>query len=826
MSAATTNSSASPTEGPLAGLVVVDTSTTLPGAQTSQFLADCGADVVFVEPPGGSPLRQLPGWPGLLRGKRSVTLDLRDEGDLDSLRGLLVGADVLITTMRPSTAERIGFTPEVLAERFPRLVTAAITGWGSQGPWSHYKGYEALVMAKAGVMHAKRQLSLRPGPSYISTPYASFAASQAAIQGLLAALLERETSGRGQVVESDLVRAVGSMDPYNWFYELVLKRFPGAYSPMDSAYDEQGQPQAYLIYALLIASTKDGTWLQFAQTAPRLMQAWLAELDVAKDLADPKWAGFPMLPTVELRVEWWDKMLAKVAERSLEEWGATFVRNTDVSAEVFRSPEESFEHPQVVQEGRVATVQDPDLGPVRQPSTLVHSAGRPLTELRRAPRAGEHGDQLASLLAVAAERAAATPVPEGETPRGLPLEGITILELGTMFAGPYGATLLTDMGARVIKIESLEGDNIRQLVAFPEAGGAKVLQGKESFAVDLRNPEGLALVHELAAKVDVVLQCFRGGVAERTGVGEETLKALNPSLVYLSAPGYGVDGPYAGRPAYAPTIGAASGISVVDGGGAPAPADLDEKHLSAMRLHAAGASPSVQADGVGALGVGTALMLGIYARAKGVEIPQMVTTMLGTAHQALISHNVSYADRPALATPDEDFLGLGPLYRMYAASDGWVFLAAPASDEWDPLVTALAPYADLAGDDRFSTAKARAQHADALADVLAGVFVKKDRREWEDELSAQDVGCVEVAEETVEWVLQDDEFFEAGYSVEAVSPIFDEHRRLAPLQRFSRSATKADAGCTIGQHTAAVLAELGYDEAAVADLATRGVVGL
>lgn len=818
--------SAAQQSGPLAGLVVIDTSTTLPGAQTTQFLADCGADVVLIEPPGGSPLRDIAGWPGLLRGKRSVTLDLRDDADLESFRGLLAGADVLVTTMRPSTAERIGLTAEALAENFPRLVTASITGWGSQGPWSHYKGYEGLVMAKTGVMQGKRQLSLRPGPSYVSTPYASFAASQAAIQGLLAALLERETSGLGQVVESDLVRAVGSMDPYNWFYELVLKRFPGAYEPMDSAYDEQGRPMAYLLYALLIASTQDGTWLQFAQTAPRLMQAWLVELDVAKDLADPKWAGFPMLPTAELRTEWWDKMLAKVADRTLEEWQETFLRNPDVSAEIFRAPDESFDHPQVVHDGRAAVVEDPELGPVRQPSTMVHSAGRPLTELRPAPRAGEHTDQLAQLLELAKQRAGTGPAPVGEPSQGLPLAGITILELGTMFAGPYGATLLTDLGARVIKVESLEGDDIRRLVAFPEAGGAKVLQGKESFAVDLRNPEGLALVHELATTVDVVLQCFRGGVAERTKVDEATLKAINPALVYLSAPGYGVDGPYAGRPAYAPTIGAASGISVVDGGGAPAPETLEAKHLAAMRLHAAGASPSVQADGVAALGVGSALMLGIYAHARGIEIPEMVTTMFGTAHQALISHNVSYPGRVDAPTPDAEFFGLGPLYRLYPAADGWVFLAAPKASEWDVLTAALAPYADLAGDPRFSSPEARADHGDALAEALAAIFVTKPKRVWEEELSAQDVGCVEAADDTLEWVLQDDEFFEAGYSVEAVSPIFDEHRRLAPLQRFSRSTTKADGGCTIGQHTAAVLAELGRDEATIADLAERGVVGV
>ena len=105
----------SASDGPLAGLVVVDLSTTLPGAQATQFLADCGAEVIMVEPPDGSPLRELAGWPALLRGKRSVTLDLHDDADLDRLRALLRRADVMVNTLRPNTADRLGLSPESLS---------------------------------------------------------------------------------------------------------------------------------------------------------------------------------------------------------------------------------------------------------------------------------------------------------------------------------------------------------------------------------------------------------------------------------------------------------------------------------------------------------------------------------------------------------------------------------------------------------------------------------------------------------------------------------------------------------------------------------------
>src|SRR6201996_997790 len=186
----------SASDGPL-----VDLSTTLPGAQATQFLADCGAEVVMVEPPDGSPLRNLAGWPALLRGKRSVTLDLHNDADLERLRALLRRADVMVNTLRPTTAERIGLAHDALSKAYPRLVVATITGWGSTGPFRDYKGWEALVMAKTGVMQEKRGPTSRPGPAYTTFAYASWGAAHAAVQGLLAALLERDASGLGQIVE-------------------------------------------------------------------------------------------------------------------------------------------------------------------------------------------------------------------------------------------------------------------------------------------------------------------------------------------------------------------------------------------------------------------------------------------------------------------------------------------------------------------------------------------------------------------------------------------------------------------------------------------------
>lgn len=805
---------------PLAGLTVVDLSTMAPGAQATQFLADAGADVVQVEPPGGSPLRELAAWPALARGKRSVELDLRDQAGRDVLHGLIARADVLVTTFRPRTTERLGLTPAELARLNPRLVSAAITGWGSSGPWADLKGYEGMVMAKLGMFHAKRRIVPRPGPAFVSVPFATWGAAQNALHGILSALLERESSGTGQHVEADLVRGATTFDTWTWFTELIGVRWPGAYQTVD-AYTPAGEPQSPLTYPLLSAPTKDGHWLQFAQVEPRLFGSMLEELGLTPLLSDPKWKGLPVLESQELRTELWEIMIQKVGERTLQEWEHVFATNPNIMAEVFRAGPDALGHPQLLHDGRVVVAHDPEFGPVRQPSTLVHVDERPLSPPRPAPRLDEHGAQL---------RGTAAPVAGGsgggaaEAPAGLPLQGVTILEFGLMFAGPFGSTLLTDLGARVIKVESLTGDTIRGVLPFPEAGGAKVMQGKESISLDLGTDEGLRIVHELTRRSDAVLQAFRAGAAERAGVDAATLTALNPDLVYLNAPGYGTSGPYGARPAYAPSIGATAGVALTEApDAAQATGSLADIKVAAVRLNSATAVPTLQADGIAANAVASALLLGLLARARGRALGTLTTTMIGSTTHALLDQLIDYPGRPASPAVDPGGHGYSALYRMYQASDGWVFLAAPRAGEWADLVSALATEADLGGE-AFAFPDARRADDEQLAAVLAGVFRKRPAAEWEERLTAAGVGCVVVTERAPESLLQTDEELAAEYCATATSPVFDEHLRLGPTVRFSRSATRAQGGCVAGEHTDALLRELGYDDARIAGLHERGVV--
>jgi crotonobetainyl-CoA:carnitine CoA-transferase CaiB-like acyl-CoA transferase len=198
--------------------------------------------------------------------------------------------------------------------------------------------------------------------------------------------------------------------------------------------------------------------------------------------------------------------------------------------------------------------------------------------------------------------------------------------------------------------------------------------------------------------------------------------------------------------------------------------------------------------------------------------------LTSTAH-ALADDMVEHAGRVATPAADAQLYGYGALYRLYQAADGWIYLAAPQAQEWPALASALSGYIDLAADARFRTAAVRQSYDCELAEALTAVFASRPAQHWEDLLLGHDVGCVVAHTEPPEAVLQSDDFAAASDLLVVVEhPTFGEHVRLKPLTELSRSGTVAEPGVLSGQHTDSILAELGYDEATIADLRKRGIV--
>ncbi|CAB4363951.1 MAG: CoA transferase [Actinobacteria bacterium] len=815
---------------PFEGLRVIDISPNRVGAQVSQLFADFGADVIQIEPPGGASIRHSAAYPFWGRGKRSIQLDLHQHADRDIVRDLARQADIVIETQQTGVLDGFGLGYDDLRVINPRLIYTSITGFGRHGPYAHVAGYEGVVQAKLGLFKVSQRMSPYEAPPFVSVPFAGFSASQVAIHGTLAALMDRDHSGLGQRVETNLAHAFLSLDTWAWFEDLIWTRWPDAFKS-NSAWDEQGRPQSPLTLMLMICLTKDGRWLQFASVAPRLYAALMAALGLDWMFTDPEWEGLPAFPEhPQKRGDLWVRMLEAARTKTLAEWTVIFDADPNVFAEQFRSGPGALEHPQLIHDGFTVEVEDKERGVVRQPGALV-KASTTQAVLKSAPMLDEHRAEILALAAqpapVAAGVVAAAAVP---APAGLPLAGVTILELATLFAGPHGTTMLTDLGARVIKVEPLVGDRIRNIIQFPESGGAKVMQGKESLAIDLGTDEGKAIVREIASKVDVVMQGYRAGAMRRMGLDYDSVKATNPDVIYVNAPGYGVDGPYGGRPAYAPSIGAATGQPLANVGDTVRESDdltLAEVQDGARRLSGAASMSNAQADGIAALGVASAIMFGLAARQRGAGGQELFSSMLNTGAHAMSAQAVVYPGCPKEPEVDHELRGLGSLYRIYDAREGYVFLAAMTPGDWERLARALAPYVDVANDERFRTNAGRNAHPKELIAILAEVFTKKTAAEWEAELLPRGIGCVELNMESIERKLNDPAFGAAsGYLAPTVHPIFDEHDRIAPYVQFSRSLTQALPGVLAGQHTDALLAEFnGKSPTEINDLAARSVVG-
>jgi crotonobetainyl-CoA:carnitine CoA-transferase CaiB-like acyl-CoA transferase len=808
-------------DGPLAGLRLVNTSSNLVGANIGMFFADFGAEVVLVEPPGGSALRGQPAWPVWSRGTKSMVADLKDPAGTAAVAGVALTADVFIDTSRPGVMDRLGLGYGKLAGVNSRLVYAAVSAFGQSGPLSALKGYEGVVMAKIGAYDQFTSLVDRAGPAFASVPYCSYSAGQLAIQGILAALVERGRSGLGQRVDTTMVQGIAAHDVFNWMVSIVAQRYAGAFTEVAPVDPATQVPNSWMAYALMIALSADGRWLQFSQATPKLFGAFLR----AVGLDGPEWTEAWHDEDPVRRNAFRECALAAVRSRSVAEWQQVFDDDPDVFAEVYRHGQEVLDHPQFAHDHQVVEVDQPGYGVVRQSGPLVHLDRTPGRADRRVPSLDEDGAALRST--EPSVRPAASSPTGGASASAMPLEGITILELGTFFAGPFGATQLTDLGARVIKIEQHDGDPIRWQLPMPEVGAIKVLMGKESVGIDINRAEGRDLVLRIAAGCDMVLMTFRAGVAGRVGLDEAAIRAVNPDIVYHSAVGFGVDGPYAHRPAYAPTIGAGSGMARRNIGLA-VPDDsrltLERVKAGAVRLGAANLTLG-HADGFSGLGVAIGLLLGLLARERGHGGQAVRTSMLTTMSHVLSDDMFQYENRAAVSSAGPGLYGLHALYRLYPTKEGWVFLAAPEERDWPALVEALHE-SGIGADSRFVTVDGRREHDAALAEILTVALATHRADEWEASLTERDVACVAVASGPSHAVLMGEDGLgrQLGIVTEVDHAMLDRHTRLTPLISFSRSSTRVLPAPTIGQQTDAVLREIGVSDERLAELRVTGVI--
>jgi crotonobetainyl-CoA:carnitine CoA-transferase CaiB-like acyl-CoA transferase len=374
------------------------------------------------------------------------------------------------------------------------------------------------------------------------------------------------------------------------------------------------------------------------------------------------------------------------------------------------------------------------------------------------------------------------------------LEGVRVLDLTTMVAGPVATMMLADQGADVIKVESPRGDLMRHFSRGRNGMNASFLscnRNKRSLAVDLKSDDGLRILKRLIATAQVFVHNFRPGIAERMGLGEEAVRAVRHDIVYVSITGYGTKGPYANQRAYDPVIQAMSGLADIQ-------RDRDTGRPRMVR--------TIIADYTTALTAAQAITAALFARERSGEGQHVRLSMLDSM--------ISYLWPEAM--PSLTFVGaesdpsdgeVGPDL-VFATQDRYITAAALSDDEWAGICRALNRQ-DLIDDPRFKTARDRSINAVERRTITSTELEKWRADEILPRLLANDVPCAPVRSRFE--LLQDDQVRENHILEEFESKEFGKVRMPRMAAQFDRTpATVRALAPLLGADNAAILAELGY----------------
>lgn len=393
----------------------------------------------------------------------------------------------------------------------------------------------------------------------------------------------------------------------------------------------------------------------------------------------------------------------------------------------------------------------------------------------------------------------------------LPLNGIKVLDLSKVLAGPLCAQYLADMGAEVIKVEAPgTGDDTRGWPPFRSAGLGAVFmsanRGKKSIAIDLKSAEGQKLVHNLAAQCDVAIESFGTGVAERLGIDRVTLQSVNPRLIHCSISGFGRDGPMKNAPGYDVILQAFSGMMSLTG----------EEGGPYVRSPI---SPIDQTTGIHAL---SGILAALFARERTGEIESVEVSLYETA-VALLAYNFqSYWERgeqPSRCGTSHE--SLCP-YQVFDASDGAVMIGVANDALWRKfcVVAGLEEYADLP---QFATNAARVENRAETLGLVAKVIAGRPMAFWDEKLANVRVPCSPIND--LATLLRHPHTQQADIFLNYEKPGVGDLRGVSQPVRFSmRRRSNVSPPPSLGEDTDHILECAGFSKDQVEDLRNRGVV--
>jgi len=813
--------------GALDGVRVLDLSRGTAGPMTGMMLADQGADVIRIAPPGGDGFEDLPGYAVWNRGKRRLTMDLKDAATRDSLIEMARDADVLLESYHPGVTTRLGIEYETIAAVNPRLVYASITGYGRGTPDADRPGIEWLVTARCGMQWDQRsyygtrmehimgidatessfpvppgveQTGNREGPIFLAVPWASIGAVLVASAGISAALYVRERTGMGQLFETSLVQSAILQNAMGW------QRVERMHPSYRLWYFDRRAPKG-------IFETSDGRWLhQWAPFEHEFIRKNAAHAATGSDEV-VNVTGRPQMGSgsgyeaqVEFQVDQFAETAAAIATLPRDEWVRRFAI-AGRAAQPILSPEEGLLDKPLEREGVIIEIDDPVFGRIRQAGHTYRLEAIEQTTIR--PRSIVD-ETAADVLAGWRRQVPEPPATTSAAMPAAPLDGIVVLDFGIAIAGPFGPQVLADLGATVIKVTSLD---------FPLTDAIYVgsSHGKQAIALDLKHPRGLEVAERLITSADVVHHNMRTGVAERLGIGYEQAKALNDTVIYCHTRGFEQHGPRTSLPGNDQMGNALAGTQHEAGG---------TYHGSAPIWH----TVAMGDTGNGILSVSAVVQALLHRQRTGAG--QFVHTSILNTCMLFNTYTFAYPDGsgPDRQRIDAQQYGFSAVRRLYATETDWLCVYLRNDGDWDRLCSAIAttfPSATpLAETERFATAAARSDNDAVLAAELERIFVADTAIRWFAALDALDVPCEIASSSFARELFDDPQMHERGWVIS------NEHAHLGAVEQvgmpfsFSASPKMNLAGSPVtGQHSRSILAGLGYTDDEIVELIACGAVG-
>ncbi len=537
---------------PLRGLRVLDMA--LEKAElTGRLLADLGADVVRVEPPGGAATRKMPPMRGSTSlwfevrntNKRSVVVDLETTAGRAAFERLLSGADIWIETTRPGRLAAIGLDPREIAERFPHLVVLSVSDFGQTGPYRDYAASDPVIAALAWMLFRAGVPELPPVIPPGTLPYDMVCAGAAL--AIVTAYLDRCSTGRGQYIDMSVMEAVAQLTDWGITSYSVIRKL-GLYGEV-----RDGGGKVYPIIPcadgyVRPAMVTVGEW--------RKLRAWMGESGIGHEM---------------IQQDHWDDQVARLgafdelirpvfveffADKTMIE-ASTEGQKRGIPITPMLSPAEAmqadqFSYLQSFSDYRVGA----DTG--RVPSGFFFVDGRRLGVRSPAPPPGR--EQVADVGWDPRQDI----VGDGQTEPGRPYSGLRVLEFGVAGAVPEMGRMLAEYGADVIRIETPKKPDLFRQLGGPTGMGSVFASSNRttrSFGVDYTQPAGAELVIELVKGADVVMENLAPGTLEPFGLGINQLRAVNPDLLVVSSQTMGRRGPWSSWRGYGSNTQLPSGMS-------------------------------------------------------------------------------------------------------------------------------------------------------------------------------------------------------------------------------------------------------------------------